>query len=126
MRVWYESLDLPPEVRAAIDQALANLTSGAGGIDFGALLPIARTILGTAAGFFAFLIIPIWAFYILRDRVKLTDAFADSLPPEWRDEVWAVLYDHRAVSSAAGSARSCCSAWSSAWRRSSGCCCWAC
>ena len=91
LRVWYESLDLPPEVRAAIDQALANLTSGAGGIDFGALLPIARTILGTAAGFFAFLIIPIWAFYILRDRVKLTNAFADALPQEWRDEVWAVL-----------------------------------
>ena len=91
LRVWYESLDLPPEVRAAIDQALANLSSGAGGIDFGALLPIARTILGTAAGFFAFLIIPIWAFYILRDRVKLTDAFADALPQEWRDEVWAVL-----------------------------------
>ncbi|HEY7024149.1 MAG TPA: AI-2E family transporter [Candidatus Limnocylindrales bacterium] len=91
LRVWYESLDLPPEVRAAIDQALANLTSGAGGIDFGALLPIARTILGTAAGFFAFLIIPIWAFYILRDRVRLTDTFAQALPQEWRDEVWAVL-----------------------------------
>jgi len=91
LRVWYESLDLPPEVRAAIDQALANLTSGAGGIDFGALLPIARTLLGTAAGFFAFLIIPIWAFYILRDRVKLTDSFASALPEEWRDEVWAVL-----------------------------------
>ena len=26
LRVWYESLDLPPEVRSAIDQALANLT----------------------------------------------------------------------------------------------------
>ena len=48
-------------------------------------------ILGTAAGFFAFLIIPIWAFYILRDRVSLTDSFADALPHEWRDEVWAVL-----------------------------------
>jgi predicted PurR-regulated permease PerM len=91
LRVWYESVDLPPEVRAAIDQALSNLSSGAGGIDFGALLPIARTILGTATGFFAFLIIPIWAFYILRDRVKLTNAFANALPQEWRDEVWAVL-----------------------------------
>ena len=46
---------------------------------------------GTAAGFLGFLIIPIWAFYILRDRVNLTGAFAESLPSEWRDEVWAVL-----------------------------------
>ncbi len=91
IRVWYETVDLPPDVRAAIDQWLASAGEGASGIDFGALLPIARTILGTAAGFFAFLIIPIWAFYILRDRVRLTDAFADALPSEWRDEVWAVL-----------------------------------
>jgi predicted PurR-regulated permease PerM len=91
LRLRYESLDLPPEVRAAIDGALADLGQGAGSIDFGALLPIASTILGTAAGFLGFLIIPIWAFYILRDRVKLTDSFADSLPESWRDEVWAVL-----------------------------------
>ena len=91
IQLWYATLDLPPEVRSAIDQALANAGSGASSIDFGALLPIARTVLGTATGFFAFLIIPIWAFYILRDRVRLTDAFADALPHEWRDEIWAVL-----------------------------------
>jgi predicted PurR-regulated permease PerM len=91
VRLWYTTVDLPPEVRAAIDQWLASAGEGASGIDFGALLPIARTILGTAAGFFAFLIIPIWAFYILRDRVRLTQAFADALPYTWRDEIWAVL-----------------------------------
>ena len=54
--------------------------------------PIARSMLGTAAGFFGFLIIPIWAFYILRDRVRLTDAVRRTrCPPSWRDEVWAVL-----------------------------------
>src|SRR6188768_1436896 len=61
----YRALDLPEPVRGFIDDALADLASGAGGIDFGSLLPIARTIAGTAAGFFGFLIIPIWAFYIL-------------------------------------------------------------
>jgi predicted PurR-regulated permease PerM len=91
LRLRYEALDLPPEVRTAIDQALASAGQGAGSFNFGALLPLATTILGTAASFFGFLIIPIWAFYILRDRVKLTGAFADALPAEWRDEVWAVL-----------------------------------
>jgi predicted PurR-regulated permease PerM len=78
-------------VRKFIDDALADLGEGAGGIDFGALLPIARGLAGTAASFFGFLIIPIWAFYILRDRVRLTTQFADSLPATWRDETWAIL-----------------------------------
>jgi predicted PurR-regulated permease PerM len=89
LRLWYLSLDLPDPVRQAIDEAIAG-AAGAG-VDLGALLPLARTVLGTAAGFFGFLIIPIWAFYILRDRVQLTNAFANSLPASWRDEVWAVL-----------------------------------
>jgi predicted PurR-regulated permease PerM len=88
---WYVTVDLPESVRQAIDEALANLTAGAGGLDFTALLPIARSILGTAAGFFGFLIIPVWAFYILRDRVALTESFTRSLPDAWRDEVWAIL-----------------------------------
>lgn len=68
----YTSLDLPPQIREFIDRALVDLGDGAGDLDFGSLLPLARTILGTAAGFFGFVIIPIWAFYILRDRVRLT------------------------------------------------------
>jgi len=87
----YRGLDLPEPVREFIDGALADLGEGTGSIDFGSLLPIATTILGTAAGFFAFLIIPIWAFYILRDRVRLQEQFTRSLPAEWRDEVVAVL-----------------------------------
>ena len=87
----YQALDLPEPVRAFIDDALADLGEGAGSIDFGSLLPIATTLLGTAAGFFAFLIIPIWAFYILRDRIRLQQNFLSSLPVAWRDEVWAVI-----------------------------------
>ncbi len=87
----YRSLDLPPQIRDYIDGALADLGDGAGQIDFGSLLPIAQTILGTAAGFFGFLIIPIWAFYILRDRVRLTERMSTALPESWRADVWAVL-----------------------------------
>lgn len=87
----YRALDLPEPVRRFIDDAIEDLSAGAGSIDFGSLLPIAGTIVGTAAGFFAFLIIPIWAFYILRDRLRLQEQFTNSLPADWRDEVLAVL-----------------------------------
>lgn len=87
----YQSLDLPDAVRDWIDEAIAGAGEGGSGIDFGSLLPIARSVLSTAASFFGFLIIPIWAFYILRDRVRLTDQLQGSLPQAWHDEVWAVL-----------------------------------
>lgn len=86
---WYQSLDLPVSVRQAIDEALAD--AGKAGLDLGALLPFAQSVLGTATGLIGFLIVPIWAFYLLRDRERLTSGFGKALPEAWRDEVWAVL-----------------------------------
>ena len=87
----YRALALPPAVREYVDGLLADLGRGAGRIDFGSLLPIARTILGTVASLFGFIIIPIWAFYILRDRIRLAEQFDAALPPAWRADVRAVL-----------------------------------
>ena len=87
----YRALDLPQPVRNFIDGALADLAEGAGGIDFGALLPVARSLASTAASFFGYLIIPVWAFYVLKDRVRLQEQFLAGLPTSWRDEVWSVL-----------------------------------
>jgi len=89
---FYQTLDLPPALREYIDGMLADLAEGAPPIDLGALLPLAQTLLGTVAGFFGFLIIPVWAFYILRDRDRLTHSLKQSLPPAWREDVWAVLH----------------------------------
>lgn len=87
----YRSLELPPQVRDFVDQAIAGLAGGAGQLDFGSLLPIARSLAGAVAAIFGYLIIPIWAFYLLRDRVRLTEQFGAALPAAWRKDVWAVL-----------------------------------
>lgn len=87
----YRGLGLPPPIREYIDGLLQDVGQGAGDIDFGSLLPIARTLLGTVAGFFGFIIIPIWAFYILRDRVRLAEQFHAMLPPAWRPDTLAVV-----------------------------------
>lgn len=87
----YDRLTLPEALRQAIDSALASLQSGAGGIDLGSLLPIARSIAGLFGSIFGFLIIPVWAFYILKDRDALIASFDRILPDAWRADAWAIL-----------------------------------
>jgi len=85
----YHDLDLPPVVRDSIDDWLARLTAG-GGIDIGVLLPVVNVTAGFVSSMFGYLIIPVWAFYLLKDRHQLTVAVDRSLPPEWRPDVWAI------------------------------------
>jgi predicted PurR-regulated permease PerM len=87
----YDRLTIPEALRQAIDRALASLQSGAGGIDLGSLLPIARSIAGLFGSVFGFLIIPVWAFYILKDRDSLIASLDRTLPEAWRGDVWAIL-----------------------------------
>jgi predicted PurR-regulated permease PerM len=84
---YYQTLDLPPQLREFIDGAIADAVEGGGEFDLGALLPLARTLLGTVAGFIGFLIVPIWAFYLLRDRLRLTARLDERIPVEWRADV---------------------------------------
>jgi predicted PurR-regulated permease PerM len=92
LREIYGSLEMPEALREYLDDLLAGLANSAPSIDLGALLPLARIIAGTVAGLFGFIIIPVWGFYILRDRVRLTEQLKSALPPAWRRDVLAVLH----------------------------------
>ncbi|HUG49339.1 MAG TPA: AI-2E family transporter [Candidatus Limnocylindria bacterium] len=92
LSAFYQTLDLPPAVREYIDGMLADLGEDGPAIDLGALLPLAQTLLGTVASFFGWLIVPFWAFYILRDRLKLRAKLYSALPPAWRHDTQAVLH----------------------------------
>ena len=87
---FYRDLDLPPAFRDVIDDWLAGLSAG-GGIDLGVLLPVVNVTAGFVSSIFGYLIIPVWAFYLLKDRRELTVAVDRSLPPEWRADVWAIV-----------------------------------
>jgi len=87
---FYRELDLPPAFRDVIDDWLAGLSAG-GGIDLGVLLPVVNVTAGFVSSIFGYLIIPVWAFYLLKDRRELTVAVDRSLPPEWRADVWAIV-----------------------------------
>jgi predicted PurR-regulated permease PerM len=84
----YQHLDLPQQVRDSIDSWIAGL--GSGGLNLGVLLPVFTLTAGLVSALFGYLIIPVWAFYLLKDRFELTRSFDRSLPSEWRGDIWAI------------------------------------
>jgi predicted PurR-regulated permease PerM len=87
----YRGLELPPAIRDAVDEWLAKLAAGDIGFDPAVLLPVLRATTGFVGTIFAFLIIPVWAFYLLKDRPSLVRGFQASVPPEWRADIDAVI-----------------------------------
>jgi predicted PurR-regulated permease PerM len=90
LRAAYEALDIPTEVRVAVDRFFAQL--GRSTFNPGDILPVFNSVAGFVASTFGYVIIPVWVFYILKDRPALTHTFDRSLPPEWREDVWAVIH----------------------------------
>ena len=86
----YRGLQIPPAIRTALDDWLQRLRDGDVGFDPAVLLPVLQATTGFLVTLFAFLIVPVWAFYLLKDRPSLMRAFDASIPPEWRTDVEAV------------------------------------
>jgi predicted PurR-regulated permease PerM len=88
----YEALDIPPELRELINNELARLAAEGIAIDIGAIVRPVFTSVGSLVGaIFGYLIIPVWVFYLLKDRVKLVAAFESSLPTAWREDTLACV-----------------------------------
>ena len=90
----YARLQLPEAVREWIDAFIASLAEGGGGapeFDVSLLLPVitgAGSILGAV---FGYVILPVWVFYLLKDRVSLTNQFDAAIPGPWKFDIWAVI-----------------------------------
>jgi predicted PurR-regulated permease PerM len=92
LRAWYAGLDLPTWLRSAIDHITGATSAGEGsGPDLGSLLPLARSLATTLVSTFGYLIIPVWAFYVLKDLGRLSGAFVQALPSTWRRDTLAVI-----------------------------------
>ncbi|MGZ3587529.1 MAG: AI-2E family transporter [Candidatus Limnocylindrales bacterium] len=87
----YEQLDLPPAIRDMVDRAVANLIKNGGQLDLSSLLPLAGTLAGQLARLIAYVIVPVWAFFLLKDRDRLLESLGRSVPEDWRADTWAVL-----------------------------------
>ncbi len=92
---FYARLQIPAEVREWIDGIIANLQEqgaiGPGAIDLSFLLPVLTGATSLIGLLFGYLILPVWAAYLLKDRVVLLAAFDRAIPGSWRFDVWAVI-----------------------------------
>jgi predicted PurR-regulated permease PerM len=83
----YAHLDLPQPLRTAVDTFLADLGAGVGSIDPTTLLPVASLFAGVLGAVVAYIIVPVWAFYLIKDRPALVNSAQRSLPAEWVPDV---------------------------------------
>ena len=91
----YDRLAIPDSIRQWIGSMIASTTQGGSGgggaIDPTDLIPVLTGLTSIVGGLFAYVILPVWVFYVLKDRVTLTRQFDRSLPATWRFDVWAIL-----------------------------------
>jgi predicted PurR-regulated permease PerM len=89
----YDQLQLPRVLRDVVDDTIAALASAGPGsaIDPGAILPIAKGIVAFLGSLLGLAIVPVWAFYLLKDRDRLLVGLGAGIPAEWRADAWALL-----------------------------------
>jgi len=88
---WWNRLDLPADLREQIDAAIRDLPAALGSLIPAVVRPVFSSVLGLAGSIFGYLLVPFWAFWILKDRPALVRAFDRAVPAAWRDDTWATL-----------------------------------
>jgi predicted PurR-regulated permease PerM len=86
----YTQLDLPQAIRHTIDGWLATLEEGVGGLKPTDLLPVVGGIAGIVGSIVGYIIIPVWVFYLIKDRPALSAAAERSMPADWRPDFRAI------------------------------------
>lgn len=89
---FYADLSLDAEVREAINLMIANAVTSLAGFDLGAIVaPLVDSLVAVVSTITAYAILPAWLFFVLKDRIRLSDALERSLPIAWRGDAFAVL-----------------------------------
>ncbi|MEO7295626.1 MAG: AI-2E family transporter [Candidatus Limnocylindria bacterium] len=88
---WYAGLPLPADVRSAVDAQMA--ASGQAVADFmrGLLAPTLNALLRAATFILGLVVVPVWLFFVLKDRERFSRSVAGALPPGWRPDAENLL-----------------------------------
>jgi predicted PurR-regulated permease PerM len=88
---WYQSLPLPPDLREMLDESIANANQAFADALREILGPAVSTVLRTAGFILGLVVIPVWLFFVLKDRERLPLAVAGALPESWRPDASRVV-----------------------------------
>ncbi len=91
IEAWYASLPLPADLRSFLDQAIVQGQQQAADVLRAVIGPTLGTLLRTVTFIFGLIVVPVWLFFVLKDRDGLPDAVAGAMPPAWRDDARNVL-----------------------------------
>jgi predicted PurR-regulated permease PerM len=91
IQAWYRGLPLPDELRQMIDDSIVRGEEALAIFIRGLAGPLVDTLLRTATFVIGLVIVPIWLFFVLKDRERLPDAVAGALPSGWRADARNVL-----------------------------------
>jgi predicted PurR-regulated permease PerM len=88
---WYRSLPLPPELRSMLDESIRSAEQAFAAGVREILGPAVSGVLRTAAFILGLVVIPVWLFYVLKDRERFPRAVTGALPDHWRDDALNVM-----------------------------------
>ena len=82
-----ERIGAPPDLVANIRDTLSHLDQVAVGLDPAMLTPFVGSIFSAIGSAVAFLIVPFWVFYVVKDRPTITRGLDAGIPEAWRADV---------------------------------------
>ncbi|MCV0402118.1 MAG: AI-2E family transporter [Chloroflexi bacterium] len=88
---WYAGLPLPADVRAAVDAQMAASSQAIADFVRGLLAPTINAVLRAATFVLGLVVVPVWLFFVLKDREGFSRSVAGALPPSWRPDAEHVL-----------------------------------
>lgn len=88
---WYDGLSLPVELREIIDEQLAASGTAVADLLRGLLAPTISAVVRAATFVFGLVVVPVWLFFVLKDREGFARAVASAMPPAWRGDVQSIL-----------------------------------
>jgi predicted PurR-regulated permease PerM len=88
---WYAGLPLPTELREMIDEQLAASGQVIADLVRGLLAPTVNALVRAATFILGLVVVPVWLFFVLKDRERFSRTVAGAMPPSWRPDTENLL-----------------------------------
>lgn len=88
---WYAGLPLPPELREMIDDQLRASGDLIADLLQGLLAPTVNALVRAATFIVGLVVVPVWLFFVLKDRERFSRSVAGAMPVSWRADTENVL-----------------------------------